>query len=313
MTHVQRQLQAVGPCVTAGACVSQRRVCRVIVQPRSTQRYAPAPRDGERALVTRMHELVRQHPRRGYRMMCGMLRLDGWRINFKKVHRLWKQEGFKVPGKQHKKRRLGHSANGILRRRAQHKDHVWCVDFIHDRDDRDRPLKWLSVVDEFTRECVLLEVARGMTSADVVEVLTELFMIRGVPTHIRSDNGGEFIAEAITRLATITGLTMLYIAPASPWENGFAESFHSRLRDELLNAEIFEDVREAKALAAAWQNEYNHRRPHSSLGYIPPAVYAASCPTRTKPASAADAPRCAAGIADGEVVLKDRNTITRLS
>ena len=265
MTHVQNQLHQ-----------PQRRVCRVLDQPRSTQRYRAVPRDGDEHLARRLHELVRQHPRRGYRMMCGMLRLDGWRVNTKRVYRLWKREGFKVPGKQHKKRRLGHSENGILRHRARHKDHVWCVDFIHDRDEHDRPLKWLSVVDEFTRECVLLEVERGMTSEDVVDLLIEAFTARGVPRHIRSDNGGEFIARAITRLAEITGVEMLYIAPGSPWENGYAESFHGRLRDELLNAEVFDGVHDAKALAAKWRHEYNHRRPHSSLGYLPPAAFAAA-------------------------------------
>jgi len=263
--HVQHQLDQ-----------SERRVCRVIGQPRSTQRYVHVARDGDEHLVRRLHELVRLHPRRGYRMMYGMLRLDGWRVNIKRVHRLWKEEGFKVEGKQHKRRRVGHSANGIVRQRAAYKDHVWAVDFIHDRDERDRPLKWLSVVDEFTRECVLLEVERGMTSDDVVDLLIEAFRVRGVPTHIRSDNGGEFIARAITRLAQITGVEMLYIAPGSPWENGYAESFHGRLRDELLNAEVFADLREAKALAASWREEYNHRRPHSSLGYLPPAMFAAS-------------------------------------
>lgn len=262
--HVQEQLHQ-----------PERRVCRVLDQPRSTQRYRAVPRDGDEHLTRRLHELVRQHPRRGYRMMCGMLRLDGWRVNMKRVHRLWKLEGFRVPSKQHKRRRLGQSENGIARRRAEHRDHVWCVDFIHDRDDRDRPLKWLSVVDEFTRECVLLEVERGMTSADVVDLLVGAFRVRGVPKHIRSDNGGEFIARAITRLAEITGVEMLYIAPGSPWENGYAESFHGRLRDELLNAEVFADVREARSLAASWRYEYNHRRPHSSLKYLPPAAFAA--------------------------------------
>lgn len=265
MTHVQRRLGQ-----------AERRVCRVLEQPRSTQRYTPVAREGEERIVRRMHELVRRHPRRGYRMVCGMLRLEGWRVNFKRVHRLWRREGFKVPSKQHKRGRLGHSANGILRRRAEHKDHVWCVDFIHDTDQRDRPLKWLSVVDEYTRECLALEVDRSITAVGVVEVLTELFMIRGVPAHIRSDNGPEFVAEAIGRLAAITGVESLYIAPGSPWENGYAESFHGRLRDELLNAELFADTREAKALAGAWKNEYNHRRPHSSLGYVPPAVFAAT-------------------------------------
>jgi transposase InsO family protein len=256
--------------------VSERRVCRVLGQARSTQRYEAVPRDDqEAALVKRLHELVRVHPRRGYRMMWGMLRLEGGRVNRKRIHRLWRRAGFKVPGKQHKRRRLGHSENGILRRRAEHRNHVWCVDFIHDRDDRDRPLKWLSAVDEFTRECVALEVERGMTSDDVVGRLIDAFRTRGVPRHIRSDNGGEFIAKAVRRLANITAIEMLYIAPGSPWENGYAESFHGRLRDELLNAEVFEGLREAKALATSWRHEYNHHRPHSSLGYVPPAVYAA--------------------------------------
>jgi len=256
---------------------AERRVCRVLGQARSTQRYQAVRRDGEERLARRMHELVRAHPRRGYRMVCGMLRLEGWRVNVKRVHRLWKREGFRVAAKQHKKRRLGSSQNGIVRRRSEHKDHVWCVDFIHDRDEKNRPLKWLSVVDEHTRECLALEVERGMTANEVAGVLTELFMIRGVPRHIRSDNGGEFIAGSIRRLAELTGVENLYIAPGAPWENGFAESFHGRLRDELLNAEVFADLAEAKALAAAWMNEYNHRRPHSSLGYVPPAVYAARC------------------------------------
>ena len=264
MKHVQEQLDQ-----------PERRVCGVMGQSRSTQRYAAVPREHEQRLVARMHELVRRHPRRGYRMVCGMLRLEGWRVNVKRVHRLWKREGFRVPQRQHKQRRLGHSENGIVRRRSEHKDHVWCVDFIHDRDEWDRPLKWLSVVDEFTRECLALEVERSIPARGVVETLTELFMIRGVPGHIRSDNGPEFIAEAIGRLAEITGVKNLHIQPASPWENGYAESFHGRLRDELLNAEVFADVRDARALAAAWKNEYNHRRPHSSLGYIPPAVFAA--------------------------------------
>jgi transposase InsO family protein len=180
-----------------------------------------------------------------------------------------------VPSQRHKRTRLGQSENGILRRRPEHPDHVWCVDFIHDRDQAGRPLKWLSVVDEFTRECPALEVGRSITARGVAEVLIGLFTTRGVPQHIRSDNGPEFIAGTIRRLADLTGVENLYIAPGAPWENGYAESFHSRLRDELLNAEEFADVREARALAASWRHEYNHHRPHSSLGYVPPAVFAA--------------------------------------
>lgn len=312
MRHVQEQLASREQPASSGPRASERRVCRVLGQARSTQRYVARPREAEGPLVRRMHELVRAHPRRGYRMVWGMLRLEGWRVNAKRVHRLWQRESLKVPQKQHKRRRLGHSGNGIARLRAGHKDHVWCVDFIHDRDARGRPLKWLSVVDEFTRECLALEVERSIPASGVVEVLTELFMIRGVPAHIRSDNGPEFVAEAIKRLAALTGVESLYIQPGSPWENGFAESFHSRLRDELLNAEVFEDVLEARALASSWRGEYNHRRPHSSLGYIPPAAFAARCGEKAE-TSVANALRCAAGIADGEIVSKGSDPITRLS
>lgn len=256
--------------------VSQRRACRALDQPRSTQRYRPRVPDDEPLLLAAMHTLVRGHPRYGYRMIWARLRLEGWRVNRKRVYRLWKREGLKVPQRQCKKRRLGQSANGCVRRSAESKDDVWAWDFIHDRDEHGRPLKWLSLVDEYTRECLLLEVERSMKAVDVVELISEVMLIRGVPNHIRSDNGPEFIASAIRRYLGAAGVTTLYIEPGSPWENGYAESFHSRLRDELLNAELFAGLRDAKALAANWKNEYNHRRPHSSLGYQPPATYAAS-------------------------------------
>lgn len=227
--------------------------------------------------MRRMHELVRLHPRFGYRRIWALLRDEGFVINRKRVWRLWKQEGFKVPQKQGKKRRLGCSDNGIVRHRAEHKDHVWAWDFIHDRDQRNRPLKWFTLIDEYTRECLALEVERSMTSLDVIDVLSQVLLIRGAPGHIRSDNGPEFIACAMRKYLETAGVGTLYIEPGAPWENGYAESFHGRLRDELLNAEDFADLREAKALAASWQNDYNHRRPHSSLGYRTPATFAASC------------------------------------
>jgi putative transposase len=255
---------------------SERRVCRVLGQARSTQRYMAVPSDGEEHLTRRMHELVRLHPRRGYRMIWGMLRLEGWRVNRKRVYRLWRSEGLKVPAKQHKRTRWGHGGNGIVRRRAERMNHVWAVDFIHDSDLGGRPLKWLSVVDEFTRECLALEAGRSMTARGVADVLIDLFKMRGVPAHVRSDNGPEFVAGTVRRLADLTGVENLYISPGSPWENGFAESFHARVRDELLNAEEFEGVRDAKEMAWRWRREYNHVRPHSSLGYVPPAAFAAT-------------------------------------
>lgn len=245
-------------------------------QPRSTQRYVPQVKQDEPALIQRMQELVRRHPRFGYRRIGAMLRAEGRRINLKRVLRLWKKEGFRVPTRTHKKRRLGHSDNGILRRRALHKNDVWTWDFIHDSDAAGRPLKWLSLVDEYTRECLALEVNRSMTAADVIDILAEVFRQRGLPGHIRSDNGPEFIATAMRQYLSKAGVGTLYIEPGAPWENGYAESFHGRLRDELLNLEVFANLAEAKALAAHWKREYNYVRPHSSLGYATPAAFAAT-------------------------------------
>lgn len=257
--------------------VSERRACQALGQPRSTQRYEPREDEEERRLVARMLELVGWHPRYGYRFIAVLLRREGWQVNRKRVWRLWRQEGLQVPKKQRKKRRFGTADGGCVRRRAEHKNHVWAWDFVFDRTANGRSLKWLSLIDEHTRECLALEVNRRMTSDDVLDVLRDLFVVRGVPQHIRSDNGPEFIAHAIRRFLTGAGVETLYIEPGSPWQNGYAESFNSRLRDELLNAEVFENVPEAQSLAAEWRNDYNHRRPHSSLGYLTPAEYAAGC------------------------------------
>ena len=210
-------------------------------------------------------------------MVTAKLRQEGWHVNAKRIYRLWRKEGLKVPKKTRKKRRLGHSGNSCVRRRAEHPDHVWCWDFIHDRTLTGQPLKWLAITDEYTRECLALEVARSITAETVLDVLTNLFLTRGVPVHIRSDNGPEFIAEAIGRHAERTGLEMLYIEPGSPWENGYAESFFSRLRDELLNLEEFTNLTEARWFAQRRQEEHNNERPHSSLGYQTPSEFAAGC------------------------------------
>ncbi len=256
--------------------VSERRACRVLSQPRRTQRYEPRRAGDEGRLVRRMLEWVRAHPRYGYRRIWALLRQEGWRVNRKRIWRLWKQEGLKVPQKRHKRRRLGCSVNGIVRRRATAANQVWAWDFIFDRTGNGRSLKWLSIVDEYTRECLALEVGRSMTARDVVDVLMELVATRGVPENIRSDNGPEFIAQAIRGWLGRSGIGTLYIEPGSRWENGYAESFHARLRDELLDLEVFETVAEARMLATRWRLEYNHRRPHSSLGYVAPAAFAAS-------------------------------------
>jgi putative transposase len=258
--------------------VSQRRACKILGQARSTQRYqAKEDSEEEKNLVREMHDLVRRYPRYGYRFITAKLRQKGWQVNRKRVYRLWVREGFKVPRKTRKKRRLGHSGNSCVRRRAEHKDHVWTWDFIHDRTATGRPLKWFAISDEFTRECLALEVDRSITADRVLDVLTSLFLTRGVPKHIRSDNGPEFIAEAIRRHGEAAGLEMLYIEPGAPWENGYAESFFSRLRDELLNVEEFMNLAEARWFARRRLQEHNEERPHSSLGYRTPAEFASQC------------------------------------
>jgi len=228
-------------------------------------------------LLAQMLELVRQHPRYGYRRIGALLRDAGFRVNRKRVYRLWRQQGLKVPRKKHKKRRLGHSGNSCVRQRARHKDHVWAWDFIHDRTQDGRPLKWLVLVDEFTRECLALEVGRGMTAQAAVAVLARVVAERGAPGHLRSDNGPELIAKALRSWLAEAGIGTLYIEPGAPWENGYAESFNSRLRDELLESEEFTSLLEARVLGKQWKEQYNTVRPHSALGYRTPAAFAASC------------------------------------
>jgi transposase InsO family protein len=261
----------------------------VLNQPRSAQRYEAKPRDDEPKLIKRMRELVRGRPRFGYRRIGALLRREGWRASDTRVFRLWRREGLKVPVKKRKRRRLGTSENGCDRRRAEHKDHVWCWDFVFDRTASGSVLKWLSIVDEYTRECLTLKVDRSITSEDVIDTLSELFAMRGVPRCIRSDNGPEFIAQAIRRWLAQVKVQTLYVEPGSPWENGYAESFHSRVRDEFLALEIFESLAAARLLTAAWREDYNHHRPHGSLGYQTPAQFAAAC-AASAPASAAPQP-----------------------
>jgi transposase InsO family protein len=245
---------------------------------RSTHQFRPTRKADEVRLADAILAVVRKHPRFEYRRVWAVLVADGWRVNRKRVYRAWRRLGLKVPKKPRKKRRLGSSENGCSRRRAEGKDHVWCWDFIHDRTAGGRPLKWLSVVDEYTRECLALEVGRGLTGRRVTEVLGRLFAERGVPGHIRSDNGPEFIARVVRAWLTGRSVEVLYVAPAAPWENGYAESFHGKVRDEFLAVEEFGSLREAVVLGAERRRAYNHDRPHSSLGYRTPAAFGASCP-----------------------------------
>jgi putative transposase len=256
--------------------ISERRACRALGVPRSSQRYAGTEREREEELLLRIRALARENPRYGYRRIRALLVREGWSVNLKRVHRLWRREGLKVPQAQRKRRRLGHGENSCTRRRAERPDHVWSYDFLHDQTADGRGLKMLPVVDEYTRECLTIEVERGMDAEDVVSTLEYLFEVRGEPEHIRSDNGPEFIAEAVRSWLARRGSKTLYIAPGSPWENAYSETFNSRLRDELLNREVFETLKEAKVLLGDHRLDYNDRRPHSSLGYRTPAEFAAA-------------------------------------
>ncbi|WP_390620331.1 IS3 family transposase [Gimesia maris] len=257
--------------------VSERRACVALDQPRSTQRYQSSPRSDEPSLVKRMYELVRSRPRFGYRRIARLLQREGWQASFTRVYRLWRREGLKVPQKKRKRRRLGDSRNGCHRLRPEQKDHVWCWDFVFDRTASGSSLKWFSIVDEFTRECLSLKVDRSIRSEDVIDTLAELFSSRGVPQCIRSDNGPEFISKAIQRWLSQLEINSLYIEPGAPWENGYAESFNSRFRDEFLAVEEFESLLTARRLTVAWWEDYNGQRPHSSLGYVTPAEFASRC------------------------------------
>jgi transposase InsO family protein len=223
--------------------------------------------------------LSRENPRYGYRRVWAMLRREGWQVNKKRVHRLWREGGLKVPQKQRKRRRLaeGGSENGCTRRRAEHKDHVWSYDFVVDRTEDGRTLKMMPIVDEYSRECLSVEVERSITSEEVVKTLASLFAHRGEPAFIRSDNGPEFIAKAVKGWLEDSGVRTLYIEPGSPWENAYSETFISRFGDELLKREVFNSLLEAKVLVEEYRNHYNHERPHGALDYLTPAEFAALC------------------------------------
>ena len=251
--------------------VSERRVCVALGQHRSTQRKTPRGRDDEEALTADIIELARQYGRYGYRKITALLRDAGWIVNAKRVERIWRREGLKVPDKQPKKGRLWLDDGSCIRLRPEHRDHVWAYDFVEDRTHDGRKFRTLNVVDEFTRECLAIRVARKLNSTDVIDVLSDLFILRGVPGHIRSDNGSEFIAQAVQDWIKAVGAKTAYIAPGSPWENGYVESFNARLRDERRNGEIFYSLREAQVIIESWRRHYNTVRPHGSIGYRPPA------------------------------------------
>jgi len=251
--------------------VSERRVCKVVGQCRPTQRYLPYGGDEEERLVARIIELASQYGRYGYRRITALLQREGWKVNHKRVERIWRKEGLKIPQKQPKRRRLWLNDGSCIRLRPEHKDHVWSYDFMTARTSDGRPFRILTILDEYTRECLAILVERRISSHDVIDQLFNLFVFRGIPKHIRSDNGPEFTAKAVRGWLSRLGVTTLFIEPGSPWENGYIESFNGKLRDELINREVFTTLLEAKILIERWRQEYNQVRPHSALGYRPPA------------------------------------------
>ena len=252
--------------------ISQRRACQVLGQARATQIRKPSPLSDEKRLTEDIITLATKYGRYGYRRITALLNNQmGWRVNHKRVERIWRREGLKVPKKQPKRVRLWLNDGSCIRLRPEYKDHVWSYDFMVERTGNGRAFRILNIIDEFTRECLRIKVNRKISSQDVIDELFNLFIFRGIPEHIRSDNGPEFTARAVRRWLNRLGVKTLFIEPGSPWENGYIESFNGKLRDELLNREIFTTLEEARVLIEQWRREYNRVRPHSALGYRPPA------------------------------------------
>ena len=246
-------------------------MCAVLGQHRSTQRKAPHGPTDDAQLTAEIVELACQYGRYGYRKIAGLLRQAGWLVNDKRVERIWRREGLKVPQKQPKRGRLWLGDGSCIRLRAERPNHVWSYDFVEDRTHDGKKYRMLTVLDEFTHESLAIRVERRLKATDVIDVLSDLFLVRGVPEHVRSDNGPEFVAASVREWIGAVGARTAYIAPGSPWENGFIESFNARLRDELLNGEIFYSLKEARVVIESWRRHFNAVRPHGSLGYWPPA------------------------------------------
>lgn len=259
MRHVRKQLG-----------VSERRACQVLHQSRSTQRRICVVRENEPMLTKAIIDLATEYGRYGYRRVTALLNRQGWQVNHKRVERIWRREGLKVPHKQPKRARLWLNDGSCIRLRATHPKHVWSYDFVMDRTHDGKSFRMLTVIDEYTHECLAIKTRRRLNSIDVLDCLNELFLEHGVPEHIRSDNGAEFTAIAVREWLAAAGVRTLFIEPGSPWENGYNESFNGKLRDELLNGEIFYTLKEAQILIEQWRRHYNTVRPHSSLGYRSP-------------------------------------------
>jgi transposase InsO family protein len=288
----QKRTLIEGVCQELG--ISQRKACRTLDQPRSSQRYELTLPVKDAGVVEAIRQCLRKRPRFGYRRITIELRKDHWMINFKRVYRIWQDYDLKGPGQKGRKKRVrdGCSDNACNKKKPAYMNHVWSYDFMTETLEKGRKAKLLNILDEYTRECLTIDVAKRITSQDVIDVLRYLFWVRGVPDYIRSDNGPEFTARKVKKWLKAMQVKTLFIEPGSPWENGYIESFNSHFRDECLDLEIFVGMDELRYVAERWRMDYNHYRPHSSLGYQTPAAYAASCrasaPARLGPSPSHD-------------------------
>lgn len=252
-------------------CLGERTACRIVGQPRGTQRYVPTCKPDEDALTRNIVFLASEYGRYGYRRITAMLNDGGIEVGKDRVQRIWRREGLKVPRKQPKRSRLWLADGSCIRLRPEHLNHVWSFDFVETQTHDGRRIRLMTLIDEFSRKCLAIRVARRINAIGVIETLADAMLLNGIPAHIRSDNGPEMVARVLREWLTTLGTKSLYIEPGSPWENGYCESFNGKLRDELLNGEIFYSLKEAKVVIEKWRIYYNTKRPHSSLGYRPPA------------------------------------------
>ena len=258
--------------------MTERHACRLLGQWRGTQRYEPIQCNDEDELTRAIVSLASKYGRYGYRRITALLRRAGWRVGKDRVQCIWRREGLKVPAKHRPRARLWLEDGSCVRLRPVRANHVWSYDFVSAVTHDGRTLRILVLIDEYTRECLALRVERRLNSLDVIDTLADVMLVRGIPEHIRSDNGPEFIARELQKWLAKVGTQTLYIERGSPWENGYCESFNGKLRDECLNTEIFYSLKEAQIVIESWRVEYNTERPHSALGYRPPAPVAAFRP-----------------------------------
>jgi putative transposase len=259
---------------------SERRACRVVGQHRSTQRYERLAPEYELRLVKRMNDLAAQHPRYGYRRIWALLRAEGWRVNRKRIERLWRLEGHRVPPRRSQtsgKKAQGTAENAIWNLPATAANHIWSYDFMSGRTKDGASLRILNVVDEYTRVALGCRVDRSIGASDVVDQLRRLFDRHGKPQVLRSDNGREFIAASLLDWLAEQGVQTAFIEKGSPEQNPFVERFNGTMRDELLNGEEFDSLVEARVVIGAWVDQYNTLRPHRGLGMMTPSAFAASC------------------------------------